>query len=293
MSKSSTGQRGRATSAHRSRSLFAIFAKLPAGVNAALTAGIVAAIGVVSSFATGSQSSVLWWVALVVLVIVAAGLAVAASAHASLVPPEVTKTMEEQTRAVRDQTRALEQTRAASIKPLLRLSSLEAAPHRQGLAGGEIAVSKVGDETLLEIAVGNGGQGAARITGATIVPMFVSRADLDVFVGEQGYEEGHAWTGGCSPGSAAPNEHATVWFSGAADPDSIDALWGRLTRLLGSNRCEAKIDYQDVEGHQQASLIVTIGRTLPAEGDSTPRYVVLDTKSDVCEALVPISVPER
>lgn len=285
MSTSNTDQHGRATPAHRGRSFLTIFAKLPAWVNAALTAGVVAAIGVVTSFATGSQSSVLWWVALVVLVIVAAGLAIAASFHASPVSPEA---MGENTEAVRDLARVTEQTRAASIKPLLRLSSLEAAPYRPGQAGGAIAVSRVGHETLLEIAVKNGGRGAAWITGATIAPMFVRRTALDVYVGEQGYEEGHFWIGGCSPDVAAPDEHATVWFRGAADPHSTDELSGRLTRLLESNHCDAKIDYQDEEGGQKASLIVTIGRAPPAEGDPTPRYIVLYTESDVREALVPI-----
>jgi hypothetical protein len=237
MSKGATGQRGRAALAHRGRAFLAILPKLPAGANAVLTAGVVAAIGVVTSFATGSQSSALWWVVLVVLVIVAAGLAFAASSHASPVPPGFTEAAKEQAKAVRDQTRA-------SIKPILRLSSLEDAPYRQGQAGGEIAVSTAEGEMLLEIAVRNGGKGAARITGATIAPMFVSRTDLDVFVDEQGYEEGHAWIGGCSPDYAVPDQHATVWFRGAADPRSTDEPWGwgRLARLLEASQCEAKID---------------------------------------------------
>jgi hypothetical protein len=274
MSKGGTGQRGRAALAHRGRAFLAILPKLPAGANAVLTAGVVAAIGVVTSFATGSQSSALWWVVLVVLVIVAAGLAFAASSHASPVPPGFTEAAKEQAKAVRDQTRA-------SIKPILRLSSLEDAPYRQGQAGGEIAVR-------------NGGKGAARITGATIAPMFVSRTDLDVFVDEQGYEEGHAWIGGCSPDYAVPDQHATVWFRGAADPRSTDEPWGwgRLARLLEASQCEAKIDYQDVEGHQQASLIVTIRRAPPAEGALARRYDVLNSKFDICEELIPIGIPE-
>jgi hypothetical protein len=190
--------------------------------------------------------------------------------------------------AVRDQTRVLEQTLAASIKPLLRLSTLEPAPHRQSQAEREIAVSRAGDETLLEVGVRNAGKGPARITAAMIAPMFVSRTDLDLYVEEQGYEEGHAWIGGCFPNFAAPGEHATVWFRGAADPGDTEDPWNYLARFLTSSRCEVKIDYEDEEGHQQASLVVTIGLVPYAEGDPTPRYVVLDTRSDVREALIPI-----
>ena len=139
----------------------------------------------------------------------------------------------------------------------------------------------------------NGGKGAARITSAMIAPMFVKPEDLDIFVDEEGYEQGHQWIGDSSPDFAAPDECATIWFRGAAEPDGTDDPWNRLTRLLGSNCCEAKIDYEDEEGHQQRSLIVAIGRVLPAEGDPTPGYIVANTKSDVREPLVPIGFPER
>jgi hypothetical protein len=154
-------------------------------------------------------------------------------------------------------------------------------------------VSRVGDEALLEIAVKNGGKGAARITGAMIAPMFVKPEDLDIFVGEQGYEQGHQWIGGSSPDFAAPDEGAIIWFRGAAEPDDTGDPWNRLTRLLEAGRCEAKIDYEDEEGQQQRSLIVTIGRAHPAEGDPTSGYFVANIESDVREALVAIGFPER
>jgi hypothetical protein len=279
MSDSTTDQRGRATP-HRTRSLLMIFGKLPAGANAVLTSVVVAAIGVVTSFATGSQRNVVWWVVLVVLVIVAAGLATAASAHAPPVPPGAMVATEKNTEAVRDQIRT-------SIKPLLRLSALEAAADRQGRPGGQIAVSKTGDHTLLEIAVKNGGRGSARITGAMIAPMFVRSADRDIYVEEQGYTEGRAWIGGSEPDFAAPDEHAVVWFQG-----TVGNLSSRLARFLELNQCEVKIDYQDEAGGQQASLLVTIGQRLLAEGDPAPRHVVLRTDSDVREALIPIGFPD-